>query len=75
MALPDLFLFNISVQCKEMALSDIFLYNICVQCKEMALSEPDPELFTIATLTGHACLGKVNSFHRYCMVVLFVSSQ
>jgi hypothetical protein len=27
----------------------------------MALSEPDPELFTIATLTGHACLGKLNT--------------
>jgi hypothetical protein len=27
----------------------------------MALSEPDPELFTIATLTGHACLGKLKT--------------
>lgn len=32
------------------------MVDVLCKCKEMALSEPDPELFTIATLTGHACL-------------------
>lgn len=32
------------------------MVDVLCKCKEMALSEPDSELFTIATLTGHACL-------------------
>ena len=41
----------------------------------MALSEPDPELFTIATLTGHACLGKQHLLlhHRLFAVIIIIS--
>merc|ERR1712115_128092 len=30
--------------------------DVLCRAKELALSDPDPHLFTVATLTGHACL-------------------
>jgi len=32
------------------------MVDVLAKCKEMSLKQPDPQLFTIATLTGHACL-------------------
>jgi hypothetical protein len=37
----------------------------------MALSEPDPELFTIATLTGHACLGKLKTPWNFRLIFFY----
>ena len=35
------------------------MVDVLARCKEMAVGQPDPHLFTVATLTGHAVLGKV----------------
>jgi len=35
----------------RMAMADVL-----ARCKEMAQGQPDPYIFTVATLTGHACL-------------------
>jgi len=32
------------------------MVDVLCRCKELALKQPDPQLFTIATLTGHAVL-------------------
>jgi len=32
------------------------MVDVLCKCKEMAIGKPDPQLFTIATLTGHACI-------------------
>jgi len=32
------------------------MVDVLCRAKELALSDPDPHLFTVATLTGHACL-------------------
>merc|ERR1711970_1441169 len=32
------------------------MVDVLARCKEMAIGQPDPHLFTIATLTGHAVL-------------------
>jgi len=32
------------------------MVDVLCRAKELALADPDPQLFTIATLTGHACL-------------------
>jgi leucyl aminopeptidase len=32
------------------------MVDVLCRAKELALNDPDPQLFTIATLTGHACL-------------------
>jgi len=32
------------------------MVDVLARCKEMAVGKPDPHLFTVATLTGHACL-------------------
>jgi len=32
------------------------MVDVLCKAKEMALSDPDPQLMTVATLTGHACL-------------------
>ena len=33
------------------------MVDVLARCKEMAVGQPDPHLFTVATLTGHAVLG------------------
>merc|ERR1719158_1842813 len=32
------------------------MVDVLCRAKELALADPDPQLFTMATLTGHACL-------------------
>merc|ERR1711970_1375951 len=32
------------------------MVDVLARCKELALADPDPQLFTVATLTGHAVL-------------------
>lgn len=32
------------------------MVDVLCKCKESAVNQPDPSLFTIATLTGHACI-------------------
>merc|ERR1711970_1097454 len=36
------------------------MVDVLCRAKELALSDPDPQLFTVATLTGHACLAVGN---------------
>ena len=40
----------------EILKNDYFKRNHIFRAKELALADPDPQLFTMATLTGHAVL-------------------
>ena len=38
------------------------MVDVLCRARELALADPDPQLFTMATLTGHACLAVGYSF-------------
>ena len=44
------------VEKREIVKNDYFKRNHVFRAKELALADPDPQLFTMATLTGHAVL-------------------
>ena len=44
------------VEKQEIIKNDCFKRNHVLRAKELALADPDPQLFTMATLTGHAVL-------------------
>ena len=41
---------------QEIIKNDYLKRNHVFRAKELALADPDPQLFTMATLTGHAVL-------------------
>ena len=44
------------VEKQEIIKNGYFNRNHVFRAKELALADPDPQLFTMATLTGHAVL-------------------